>query len=368
MSKLLKDIYSNEFFDKFSDTVKEVIPTFDKAYFLTLIFDTSWNNRELKSRMIHTSTVLNNFFSKDFETATHQIVKIISRLKEKNNLENSIEYMFFPEYISAYGLEYFDVSIKSFEVITQFTSCEFAVRPFILKYPEKMIAQMIIWSKHPNNKVRRLASEGSRPRLPWAIALPNLKTNPTPIFPILENLKDDSCEVVRRSVANNLNDISKDNKGIVIEIVKKWKGYNNNVDKVLKHACRTLLKQGDVEILTSFKIDNKLNISISDFKISSSKLRIGDDLEFSFLLQNNDNKTNKIRIEYGIYYLRQNGNQSKKVFAIAEKEFLPHDKLKISKKQSFRIITTRKFYAGNQKLAIIANGNEILITDFELFE
>ena len=117
------------------------------------------------------------------------------------------------------------------------------------EYQEKMLTQMVLWSKHPNNKVRRLASEGSRPRLPWAMALPSLKKNPMPIFPILDTLKNDSCEVVRRSVANNLNDISKDNPNFVIETAQKWLGYTKETDALIKHASRTLLKQGEPKTL-----------------------------------------------------------------------------------------------------------------------
>ncbi len=119
-------------------------------------------------------------------------------------------------------------------------------------YPDEMLSQMISWSKHENNKVRRLASEGSRPRLPWAMALPSYKNDPSPILPILENLKEDSCEVVRRSVANNLNDIAKDNPDTVIDISKQWKGKSKETDALVKHACRTLLKQGELQILKLF--------------------------------------------------------------------------------------------------------------------
>lgn len=200
MSYLLKDIYSPSFYENFCTVLKEIIHDFDKKKFLQLIFDNNWKERELKERMKHTSSVLHRFFPKEFPKTAKLIIAIIDRLKAKGIKENSIEFMFFPDYIETYGINHFDESIKTFEQVTQFTSCEFAVRPFIIKYSERMMKQMLYWSLHKNEKVRRLATEGCRPRLPWAIALPELKKNPQPVVPILENLKQDSSEFVRRSV------------------------------------------------------------------------------------------------------------------------------------------------------------------------
>ncbi|MGY0037975.1 DNA alkylation repair protein [Pedobacter sp. NJ-S-72] len=134
-------------------------------------------------------------------------------------------------------------------MITQFISCEFAVRPFLAKYGGQMMIRMEKWSLHESHKVRRLASEGSRSRLPWAMAVPGLKKDPSPILPILENLKNDPSEWVRKSVANNLNDISKDHPEIVIAIANRWKGLSKETDAIIKHGCRSLLKQGHAKIL-----------------------------------------------------------------------------------------------------------------------
>jgi 3-methyladenine DNA glycosylase AlkC len=252
------------------------------------------------------------------------------------------------------------------EYITQFISCEFAVRPFIMKYGDHMLSKMEQWSIHENHHVRRLASEGSRPRLPWAMALPVLKKNPNPILPILENLKNDPSEYVRRSVANNLNDIAKDHPSIVIEVARQWKGYSKETDALIKHACRTLLKQGDKEILKHFQLNDNPKIEINNFNIFTPKVTIGDSLEFAFVIQNNDKVEQTIRLEYGIHYLRQNGTHSKKVFKISERQIKPNEIMNIQRRQSFRLITTRQFYIGQQKLSIIVNGVEKIIADFEL--
>lgn len=366
MSNLLKNIYSPNFYDKFSDCVGETIPSFDKEKFTKLIFDKTWESRELKDRMKHTANVLKNFLPKDFEKATKIIEKIITKLQQNKFTETSIEFMFFPDYIETYGIDHFEASVNSIEFVTQFTSCEFAVRPFIIKYGDKMIRQMYDWSLHENHKVRRLSSEGSRPRLPWAIAIPELKKNPTPILPILENLKNDPSEWVRRSVANNLNDIAKDNPNIVISVATQWKGIGKETDAIIKHGCRTLLKQGNLEILKYYGLNSSKKIQVSAFKIETPKVKIGEYLIFEFRLQSNEPKQQTVRLEYAIYYLRQNGQLSKKVFKISERQIKPNQIFDIQKKHSFKIITTRKFYIGQQKISIIINAQEHEISDFEL--
>lgn len=368
MSNLLKDIYSISFYDKFSDILGEVLPNFDKQKFTSAIFTDNWEIKELKQRMKHTSFVLHQFLPDDFAKIPQLFEKIISKIKQKPFTQSSLEFMFFPDYIEIYGIDDFETSVKTIEFVTQFTSCEFAVRPFIIKYGERMLQQMHQWSLHENHHVRRLASEGSRPRLPWAMALPELKSNPKPILPLLENLKNDESEYVRRSVANNLNDIAKDNPDIVIQIAKQWKGKSKETEAIIKHGCRTLLKQGNSDILNFFELADNPKVELLNFKIKTKAIGVGENLEFSFSIQNNDEKTQFVRLEYAIYYLRKSGQLSKKVFKISERQLNPNEIIEIHRRQSFKIITTRQFYIGQQKLSIIVNGQEREIDKFELTE
>jgi 3-methyladenine DNA glycosylase AlkC len=366
MSSLLKDVYSKEFYNAFADVAEEVLPGFSRNKFLKLIFDKSWTSKELKERMSHTSHVLTLFLSKDFEKSCSQIKSLISHFRKKGIYGKNIEFMFFPEYIEKNGINHFEASVKAFEFVTQFTSCEFAVRPFIAKYGDKMMREMYRWSLHSSHHVRRLASEGSRPRLPWAIALPQFKSNPTPILPILEKLKNDSSEYVRRSVANNLNDISKDHPDLVISIAKSWMGNNPETDAVIKHACRTLLKQGHPKILKLYGLSDSTDVSVDRFVVHTKKVKTGNHLEFSFNINNSGKKLQMVRIEYGIFYLLKNGKHYKKVFKISERKLEPGEQLKISRRHSFRPITTRTFYPGAHKVSIIINGIEKITGKFTL--
>jgi 3-methyladenine DNA glycosylase AlkC len=365
MTTLLKDLYNKEFYTSFSVVLENHVPDFEKKKFIKMIFSSAFETMELKQRMRHTATVLHHFLPKDYEKAIPILKNCIKQIQGNQKNWGTIEYLFFADYIEQFGIEHYEISVDAIEFTTQFITCEFAVRPFILKYPNKMVPQLKKWAKHKNEKVRRLATEGIRPRLPWAMALPEFKKDPSQVLEILEILKNDESEFVRRSVANNLNDISKDHPNIVIDVAKKWKGISKETDDVIKHASRTLLKQGHSDILNHYGLDSK-NISVENFRIENSNLKIGDNLSFSFELQNLHKKPKYIRLEYAVYFLRQNGTYGKKVFKISEREYEKNSITQVSKNHSFRVITTKKYYLGKQYVSIIINGMESKKTEFYL--
>lgn len=377
MAESFKNMYDEQFFDKFTKDLKLVINDFDACEFISRIMDNEWEDREYKQRIAHITTVLKKFLPPDYKDAIAKILELLDCVKhilpDFSQIDDAkfglltLEYgLILGNYVEQYGLDDYETSVKAIEKITQFTTCEFVTHPFILKYPDKMMAQMLVWSKHEHWAVRRLASEGCRPRLPWAMALPNLKNDPAPIIPILENLKNDPARFVRLSVANNLNDIAKDHPEIVVFLAKKWYGESAEVDWVVKHGCRTLLKQGNSEVLEIFGLGDVKNISIGNFQILTPKIKVGDSLEFSFNLLNSSKEKNKVRLEYGLYYQKANGTLSKKVCKISEKEYNGNSVTQINRKHSFRVVTTRKFHPGLHQVALIINGHEFEKHDFEL--
>ena len=144
--------------------------------------------------------------------------------------------------------------------------------------------QMYLWSRHENEHVRRLASEGCRPSLPWGQALVRFKKDPAPILPILQQLKADPSPYVRKSVANNLNDISKTHPDLVVKMAKEWYGENEFTDWIVKHGCRTLLKNGNCEVLAIFGYHNADCIHVSSFQLGKTSISLGEDLTFSFYI------------------------------------------------------------------------------------
>ena len=282
MAEPFKNMYNKQFFDLFTKDLRLVIDDFDAHGFVSQIMDDEWEGRELKQRWIHITSILKKFLPADYKEAIAKILELLDHVKstrpdfsviDDTKFGLMLEYgVILNNYVEQYGLDDYETSVKAIEKITQFTSCEFVTHPFIIKYPDEMMKQMLVWSKHEHWGVRRLSSEGCRPRLPWAMALPNLKKDPTPIIPILENLKNDPARFVRLSVANNLNDIAKDNPEIVIDLAKKWKGESKEVDWIIKHGCRTLLKQGIPEVMELFGFDSiRNNISVEDFQMHGDK-------------------------------------------------------------------------------------------------
>lgn len=368
MAEPFKNLFNQVFIDEMSEHLlafKVLKDKKDVNKFQTLVFDNEWENRELKARMRHIATVLRNFLPADYPKACTIIINMVKEVKAgKNGM--SLQYMVLADFVEQYGLDFLEESITAMEVITQYASCEFAVRPFIIRYPDKMMKQMLLWSKHESFMVRRFASEGCRPLLPWAMVLHDLKADPSPILPILENLKNDESEFVRKSVANNLNDISKNQPQTVIDLAKKWKGKSKNTDWILKHGCRTLLKQGNSEVLELFGFGNADSLETMNFVIENTKVKMGGELSFSFGLTNKSQDELLVRLEYAIYLLRANGKHNKKVFKISEKKYPADSCTLIKRKHSFRKVTTRKYYPGLQKISIILNGREFGFYDFKL--
>lgn len=365
MSSLLKDVYSAEFYERLCDVMETSLERFDRARFLARIFSPEFAAMELKQRMSHTIEAIAEFLPDDFEAGAASLCSLVDDLKSAGLSEQSFEFMFLPEYIETRGLEHFDIAVDSFERVTQFTSCEFAVRPFIQQYGARMIERMVGWSTHDNHWVRRLASEGSRPRLPWAMALPALKQDPVPLLPILENLKQDPSETVRRSVANNLNDISRDNPDFVIERLRAWQALGPETDALLRHACRTLLKQAEPRVMAMFGYRLE-GFVVREFEVSTPAVEFGDDLVFSFMVENTGASSLKLRLEYAVHHLRKNGDLSKKVFKISERELATGEVLRVERRHPIRPITTRVYYPGTHRVAAIANGVESPTVDFEL--
>ncbi len=358
-----KNIYNDTFFNGFTAVLNKTLTGFDKKRFLKKVYDDAWESRELKQRMKHIALVMHEFMPAKYEQATGKIKDIITTLR-KNGINGGLEYMIFTEYVDNFGIDHYDTSMEAFEFITQFISCEFAIRPFILRYPEKAMKQMLVWSKHESLHVRRFASEGCRPRLPWSMALPFLKKDPSPILPILENLKDDPSEFVRKSVANNLNDIVKDNPEVVLGIVKRWQGHSPRTDWIIKHGSRTLLRKANPQAMKIFGLAVADKIVVDKLKLETKSISIGEAMSFSFTLTNTGAKPIKLRVEYGIDYMKSNGKANRKLFKITENTYQPGQAYTFKRNQSFRNLTTRKHYAGQHALSIVINGQELATKKF----
>nr|WP_134794215.1 DNA alkylation repair protein [Clostridioides difficile] len=311
--------------------------------------DETRNNLELKARCRKISMSLGMYLPEDYKEALSILEKSVTGFYFA---------FFFPDFVEVYGQDdvNWDLSISALERNTKYWSSEFAVRAFIIKDEERMMAQMRKWSKHKNEHVRRLASEGCRPQLPWGQAISKFKKDPTPVLPILEQLKTDTSTYVQKSVANNLNDISKTHPDLVISIAKDWYGKNKPTNWIVKHGCRTLLKKGNRDVLALFGYDDTTSINIQDFTLETTSISIGENLTFSFKIL--AKKATKTRLEYGIDYVKSNGKRNRKIFKISEVSLKENEKKSYMKKHSFADVSVRKHYPGIHSITIIINGVE----------
>ncbi|EML9211866.1 DNA alkylation repair protein [Clostridioides difficile] len=357
MPELLKNMYNRESLYEVAVAIQSVYNSFKVDEFIKSTMDETWNNLELKARCRKISMSLGMYLPEDYKEALSILEKSVTGFYFA---------FFFPDFVEVYGQDdiNWDLSISALERNTEYWSSEFAVRAFIIKDEERMMAQMRKWSKHKSEHVRRLASEGCRPQLPWGQAISKFKKDPTPVLPILEQLKTDTSTYVQKSVANNLNDISKTHPDLVISLAKDWYGKNKSTNWIVKHGCRTLLKKGNRDVLALFGYDDTTSINLQDFTLETTSISIGEDLTFSFNIL--AKKATKTRLEYGIDYIKSNGKRNRKIFKISEVSLKENEKKSYMKKHSFADVSVRKHYPGIHSIAIIINGIEKDKLDFEL--
>jgi len=331
-----------------ADVLKKCHPSFDNKRFLALVLDESFEGLELKARMRHTTECVRKVLPPSF-------AKSVAILKKAAPEVKGFEAMCLPDFVELYGRDDWDRSLPALALFTKYSSSEFAIRPFIIDDQKRAMAFMKTLAGDKDHRVRRFASEGCRPRLPWAMAIPAFKKDPALILPVLEKLKDDESEFVRRSVANNLNDISKDHPDLVLALGAKWLGKSPETDWIVKHACRTLLKKGDSRAMMLFGFGDPKKIEVKALKVDKKKPAIGEQVCFSFTLSVGTARACKVRLEYAVHFAKAKGKVSKKVFKISEKTCPPADH-KVVKKHSFADMSTRKHYPGAHTIEIVVNG------------
>jgi len=357
MPEPLKNLYSQSLINDLGEKFKTEHASFNKKAFINNVLSNGWNQLELKDRMRRVSTTLGEFLPNNYPDAIEILLPVSKQF-------SGLEHMLFPDFVEQFGLKHFDVSMHALEQLTSGSSSEFAIRPFIIQAPKKTMKRMARWSRSKNEHVRRLASEGCRPRLPWAMALPEYKKDPSDVLDIILNLIDDKSLYVRRSVANNLNDISKDNPERVIATAKQYLGKSPESDWVIKHACRGLLKQGNKKVLPLFGYKNPKHVKIVNFKVDK-KIYLGNKFNFEFELTTDSKKLGNLRIEFIIDFMKSNNKTSAKIFKISEGIYTENSK-SIKKYFSFKEISTRKYYPGKHAITIVINGNKVETKNFLL--
>jgi 3-methyladenine DNA glycosylase AlkC len=337
---------------------------------------------ELKARTEHITQAMISHFPANFAEAGEILLASLAGVQgDKSNLledeSNGTDeeegegisgwaVMALSNYVALQGHGHFDLSMRLLKAMTKRESSEFAIRFFILQSPQKTLAMFTHWVRDPNQDVRRLVSEGSRPRLPWAMHLPMFIKDPAPVIALLEQLKDDEAQYVRRSVANNLNDIAKDHPELVADIAQRWlQGASLNRQRLVRHACRTLIKNGHKKTLAILGFGPPL-IQSTTLSVLTLRVVFGEALEFSLSLESNAAQTQALMIDYIVHHQKASGKTTAKVFKWRSTSVLPGKTLTLEKKHRIKKITTRVYYAGLHSLEVMVNGVSVGRADFQL--
>ena len=349
-SGLWKDRVDVAFVRSLAKTFGRVYPKFDPAGFVRAVVDDRLTERELKDRLTMIARRLRDFLPREYSRAVEIVMQVAPELRGFGNWALT-------SYVEQFGLDDPDNSIRALKELTRYGSSEFAVRPFIVRYPKLMLATLSEWARDSNEDVRRLAAEGSRPRGVWTIHIEQFKRDPRPVLNILELLKADESLYVRKAVANNLNDISKDHPDLAIATALKWKNSGNaHTEWIIKHACRSLIKQGHPEIFAVFGYTSHPKLDVINVKSTKKQVKTGDDIGLSFDIVSRASKKQKLVIDYRVHYVKKNGKTSPKVFKLTEKTISPKETISISTGHSFKDRSTRKHQPGAHRFEVLING------------
>lgn len=362
--ELMKNKYYNHnSLYELASRIEAVYPSFQVDNFVSDIMDETWDTLALKARTRWITLNLGKYLPTDYEQALGIIDQVVAGYPAVYH-DNSLIY--FPDFVEVYGQDerHWDLSMAALERYTVYSTAEFAVRPFIINHEKRMMQQMAVWAKHENEHVRRLASEGCRPQLPWGQSLPSFKKDPSPILSILEQLKTDPSLYVRKSVANNLNDISKTHPALIVKTARDWYGKHEYTNWIVKHGCRTLLKNGNRDVLNLFGFAGINCVNVDGFTLNASSISIGEKMTFYFWIE--AKTTTRVRLEYGIDYVISNGRRNRKIFQISEISIDANQEKRYKKTHSFADSSSRSHHPGIHSITLIVNGVERGTLNFEL--
>jgi 3-methyladenine DNA glycosylase AlkC len=365
---LLRDVFNPAAVEQLADNLARAWPAFDRVGFVATI-NSQINTLNFGGRNALIRDTLRTYLPPAFPEAVQILLDALGPEIPHCELTGFDRFtvMSQNDFVAAYGLELFYLSLRALYELTKRFTAEGAIRAFLQRYPEQTLARLAEWASDPNCHVRRLVSEGTRPRLPLAPRLRAFVEDPRPVLALLELLKADPVLMVRRSVANNLNDIAKDHPDLVVETLARWKHAGDpRMEWIIGHAARTLLKQGHPGALALLGYRAETAISAASLQLSQTSVRMGEDLVFTAEIQSTADAPQNLMIDYVIHHRKANGKLAPKVFKLAKKRLDPRETLRLTKRHAFRQLSTRVYYPGGHALELQINGQRWDWQEFEL--
>jgi 3-methyladenine DNA glycosylase AlkC len=371
-----KNFVNAEVVEHIARCLHNVWPGFDRKRFAAAA-KRGLQGMELKQRILHVAAVLADELPQDFARACGIVEASLASMQQPGDdtlpraLDDGLSgwaVWCLNEWVARAGQAHPERALACLHELTQRSSSEFAIRPFLHHDAAATLVVLQYWTRSPLAGVRRLCSEGTRPRLPWGMRLTAFVGDPSPCLPLLHALVDDPCEDVRRSVANHLNDIAKDHPQLAIDVAAQWLAERDEAHRrrVVRHALRTLIKAGDPQALALMGVDPAVELEARALPLSPRVLKEGGELQLGLVLRNPQDTAVKVVVDYAIHFLKANGSHGAKVFKWFTRELQPGESLELHKAHRFIAVTTRRHYAGTQHLDLRVNGRALSPQSFEL--
>lgn len=369
MAEPLKNRFGAEVPRRLGAMLAAVDATFDAERFVADALR-GYASLNLMERGRHIAHALQRHLPDDYPAAIDRVLASLDHAPPPDDNAGGMSaflYLPYTEFVSLHGLEHFDVSMRALHALTQRFTGEFSVRPFIERYPQQALAQLHAWTADPSEHVRRLVSEGTRPRLPWASRLREFQRDPRPALALLERLRDDPSLYVRRSVANHLNDIGKDHPDLLADVARRWLADAGEERAwVVRHALRSAVKRAEAGALDVLGYAQAADVAVRNVRIAPEHAGIGDSIEIAFELQNRRGTPQRVLVDFAVFYVKASGEARAKVFKLRTLELAPHETVRIAKRLSLEQRTTRRHYPGMHRVELVLNGRSEPLGQFEL--
>lgn len=356
---LLKDILGPAALAVIADAGAAASSRFDRTAFIAAA-SRGLDALSIMERVRHIADALPAALPADYRAALEVLRAMAPRLT------HGFQAVALTEYVARYGLDDFAASMDALAALTRFGTAEFAIRPFLAQDAKATLAVMARWSRDDNEHVRRLASEGCWPRLPWAARVPALRADPTLGAPILETLRADPSPYVRKSVANHLNDIAKDRPGWVLDRLGTWPADDPRSAWIMRHALRTLIKQGDPRALALIGVRHGAAVRVTRFAVEPQAVRLGDSVTIAAGLVSTAAEDQRLVVDYRIHYARAGGKTGAKVFKFKSFDLAAGADAALAIRQVIRDFSTRRHYPGRHDVELIVNGETMARAAFDI--
>ncbi|MEU9421178.1 DNA alkylation repair protein [Streptomyces sp. NPDC048272] len=365
----LKRHFNGEAARLIGEKIRTVHPAFDVEGYAAEV-EARIPDKELKDRVLVLAEGLRSRLPAEYPDALPILLSVLGdELAEGEGMFNTSWYLMpVARFVEEYGLDHPAASLDAIEEITKRHTGEYAIRPYVEQHYTLTMERVARWAKSPSHNVRRLATEGVRPRLPWARTLTVFVKDPLPVLDILEPLRSDPSEYVRKSVANHLNDISKDSPDLALATALRWleESPTPETDWIVKHGLRTLVKKGDQQALAILGATGGEHVKVPRLRITPGAVTIGDTLVVDFDIENTDDRPHSIAVDYVVHHVRKNGRSIPKVFKLTTLELGPGERRSLEKTHTIKEIQTRRYYTGEHTIDIQVNGLVLATGRFDL--